>query len=195
VLPFFSLIPPAALKLVKVKWSCYRLGVAQRVGRGITVLFYDYGTRRGWVVSSTPRPHFTPGKDPVPNLQKAGWAPGPVWTGGKSGTIQPVVSRYTDWATRPTLKLLHTRILQTAYYQAVNTALKASLRLTTFIPNFFHMLLNETEERTAFWFITLWIQTKYCNQRTSSNICLQCYMYRFNDHHPTFLHKNLQKFR
>jgi len=35
------------------------------------------------VVSSTPRPHFTPGKDPVPILQEAGWAPGPVWTGGK----------------------------------------------------------------------------------------------------------------
>jgi hypothetical protein len=36
------------------------------------------------VVSSTPRPHFTPGKNPVPILQVAGWAPGPVWTGGKS---------------------------------------------------------------------------------------------------------------
>jgi hypothetical protein len=36
------------------------------------------------VVSSTPWPHFTPGKDPVPILQEAGWAPGPVWTGGKS---------------------------------------------------------------------------------------------------------------
>jgi len=36
------------------------------------------------VVSSTPRPHFTPGKDPVPILQEAGWAPGPVWTCGKS---------------------------------------------------------------------------------------------------------------
>jgi len=36
------------------------------------------------VVSSTPRPHFTPGKEPVPILQEAGWAPGPVWTGGKS---------------------------------------------------------------------------------------------------------------
>ena len=35
------------------------------------------------MVSSTPRPHFTPGKDPVPILQEAGWAPGPVWTGGK----------------------------------------------------------------------------------------------------------------
>ena len=36
------------------------------------------------MVSSTPRPHFTPGKDPVPILQEAGWAPGPVCTGGKS---------------------------------------------------------------------------------------------------------------
>ena len=36
------------------------------------------------MVSSTPRPHFTPGKDTVPILQEAGWAPGPVWTGGKS---------------------------------------------------------------------------------------------------------------
>jgi len=36
------------------------------------------------VVSSTPRPHFTPGKDPVPILQEAGWAPGPIRTGGKS---------------------------------------------------------------------------------------------------------------
>ena len=69
---------------VKVKCSRYRSGVAQRVGRGIALLFHDRGTRRGWVVSGTPRPHFTPGKDPVPILQEAGWAPGPVWTGGKS---------------------------------------------------------------------------------------------------------------
>ena len=67
-----------------VKWSRYRPGVAQRVGRGIALLFHDRGTRRGWVVSSTPRPHFTPGKDQVPTAQEAGWDPGPVWTGGKS---------------------------------------------------------------------------------------------------------------
>ena len=33
------------------------------------------------MVSSTPRPHFTPRKDPVPIVQEAGWAPRPVWTG------------------------------------------------------------------------------------------------------------------
>ena len=67
-----------------IKFSRYRPGVAQRVGRGIALLFHDRGTRRGLVVSSTLRPHFTPGKDPVPILQEAGWTPGPVWRGGKS---------------------------------------------------------------------------------------------------------------
>jgi len=36
------------------------------------------------VVSSTPRPHFTSGKEPVPILHEAWWSSGPVWTGGKS---------------------------------------------------------------------------------------------------------------
>ena len=69
---------------LNVKCSCYRPGVAQRVGRGIALLFHDHGTRRGWVVSSTPQPHFTPRKDPVPILQEARWAPGLVWMGRKS---------------------------------------------------------------------------------------------------------------
>jgi len=69
---------------VKVKWSRYRPGAAQRVGRGIALLFPNHGTTRGYVVSSTSQPHFAPGKDPVPILQEIGWAPGPVWTGGKS---------------------------------------------------------------------------------------------------------------
>jgi len=33
------------------------------------------------VVSVTPRPPCTAGKDPVPIVQEAVWAPGPVWTG------------------------------------------------------------------------------------------------------------------
>jgi hypothetical protein len=62
----------------------------------------------GW---SAPRPgRFTPGKDPVSIVLEAGWAPGPVWTCAKNPlqpgidprTVQPVISRYTDWATRLT---------------------------------------------------------------------------------------------
>ena len=71
-------------KKVIVKWSRYRPGLAQRVGRVIALLFHDRGTRREWVVSSTPQPHFTPRKDPVPIVQEAGWAQGPVETGGIS---------------------------------------------------------------------------------------------------------------
>ena len=93
-------------KSKKVKWSRYRPGVAQRVGRGIALLFHDCGTRRGWVVSSTPRPHFTTGKDPVPILQEADGPQGQsgreenlVPTGIHSRTVQPIVSGYTDWST------------------------------------------------------------------------------------------------
>jgi len=102
---------------IKVKWSRYRLSLAQRVARGTALRFHDRGTRRGWVVNSTPRPHFTPGKDPVPILQEAGWVPGPVWTGGKSRPHRDsimdrpaVVCRYTDWATRPTHTHTHVYI-------------------------------------------------------------------------------------
>ena len=66
----------------------------------------------GWGVSVTPRQHLTPGKDPVPIVQEAGWTSGPVWTGAENlaspgfdpRTVQPVGSRYTDWATRLTFE-------------------------------------------------------------------------------------------
>ena len=57
---------------------------ARRGNRGIALLFLDHGTRRGLGVSVTPRPFFTPGEDPVPIVQEAGWAPGPVWTAAEN---------------------------------------------------------------------------------------------------------------
>ena len=53
----------------------------------------------GW---STPHPGYhTPGNDPVPIVQEAGWAPGWVRKissppGFDPGTVQPLASRYTD---------------------------------------------------------------------------------------------------
>ena len=38
----------------------------------------------GWAVNVTPQPLFTPGKDRVPIVQKAGWALGPVWMGAEN---------------------------------------------------------------------------------------------------------------
>jgi hypothetical protein len=66
---------------------------AHRGSRGIALLFHDLGTRRGWGVSVMPRPPFTSGKEPVPIVQEAGWASGPVWTGAENlapnGTRSP----------------------------------------------------------------------------------------------------------
>ena len=80
------------------------LVVAQWVGGSIALLFHNHGTRMGWVVSSTPRPLFTPGKDPVTIVQEAVWAPRAglddreisTPPGFDPRTVQPVVGRYTD---------------------------------------------------------------------------------------------------
>ena len=75
-------------------------------------LLHHHGTRRGWVVSSTSRPHFNPGKTQYPFYRSLGGPQGQsgraeilVPTGIPSWTIQPLVSRYTDWATQSTLCL------------------------------------------------------------------------------------------
>ena len=81
-----TLRPFSECKMVKVKWTRYRPGVAQRVDRGIALLFHDRGTRRGWVVSSARPP--APGKDPVPIVQEAGWTSQSLWMGGKSRSHQ-----------------------------------------------------------------------------------------------------------
>ena len=57
---------------------------AYRGSRGIAEPFHDHGTRWGWGVSVTPRLLFTLGKDPVPIVQEAEWAPGPVWIGAEN---------------------------------------------------------------------------------------------------------------
>jgi hypothetical protein len=53
---------------------------------GVEVELYSFSTSAlgggGW---SAPRPScFTPGKYPVPIVQEAGWAPGPVWMCAKN---------------------------------------------------------------------------------------------------------------
>ena len=47
-------------------------------------LFMTSALRRGWAVSTTPRPPYPRGKTRYPNVQEAGHAPGPVWTGAKN---------------------------------------------------------------------------------------------------------------
>jgi hypothetical protein len=59
----------------------------------------------GWMVNATPRSLY-PEIDSVPNVQKAGWAPWPAWTGAGNlpppgfhpQIVKPIASRYTDCA-------------------------------------------------------------------------------------------------
>ena len=57
---------------------------AQRGSRGIALPFHDHGTRRGWGVSITPRPLFTPGKTRYPLYRRLG---GPQ---GRSGQVRKI---------------------------------------------------------------------------------------------------------
>jgi hypothetical protein len=58
-------------------------------GGGVKIhlhFFFDLGSGWGWVVNTLPSPGlFGPRKrEPVPILQEAVWAPGPVWTGAEN---------------------------------------------------------------------------------------------------------------
>ena len=72
--------------------------MAYRGSRGIALPFHEHSTRRVWGVSVTPRPLFSPGKDPVPIVREAGWAPGPVWTGAEN--LTPTGIRSPDRSAR-----------------------------------------------------------------------------------------------
>ena len=86
--------------MVKVKGTLVQAlrlctgSTAHRGSRCIALPFHDHGTKRGWWISDTPRPLFTPGKDPIPIVQEAGWVPGPVWTGAKN--LAPTEIRFPD---------------------------------------------------------------------------------------------------
>ena len=100
VLLYFSVLPVRLRGKSNVKCTLVQAlrlstgSTAYRGSRGIALLFLDHGTRRGWGVSVTPRPLLTPGKDPVPVVQEAGWAPGPVWTGAEN--LAPTGIRFLD---------------------------------------------------------------------------------------------------
>ena len=94
--------------LVQALWLCTG-STDQRGSRGIALLFYDHCTRRGWGVSVTPRRLLLPRKTRYPLHRRLGApqarsgqvrkiSPPP---GSDPRTVQPVASRYTDYATRP----------------------------------------------------------------------------------------------
>jgi hypothetical protein len=78
--------------------------MAHRGSRDIALLLHDHGTRRGGGVSVTPRPLLTPGIDPVPIVEKAGWAPVLVWTGAENLALTGIQS--PDHPTRSSVAIL-----------------------------------------------------------------------------------------
>jgi len=52
----------------------------------------------GWVVNATPRPLYPRERDPVPIVEEAGWAPGPVGTGAEN--LAPTGIRSPDLPAR-----------------------------------------------------------------------------------------------
>ena len=79
------------------------------MGRGIALPFHDHGTKRGEWSAARPSRTLPPGKTRYPLYRRMG---GPQDRFGRAEnlappgfdprTVQPAVSRYTDWATRPT---------------------------------------------------------------------------------------------
>jgi hypothetical protein len=134
--PFYrSLVYPRKRPDTHFTGVCVTLGkdsvtILQKVGLTPGKTLYPFYRRLGYP-RKRPGTHFTggwvtPGKDPVPILQEAGWTQWTVWTGGKScpsrdffrsRTIQSVVSRYTDWATRPTVIMVEGNNIGCAYRQ------------------------------------------------------------------------------
>jgi hypothetical protein len=53
------------------------------------------------VASPTPRPLYPRERDPLPNVQEAGWSPGPVWTAAEN--LAPTGIRYPDRPARSEL--------------------------------------------------------------------------------------------
>ena len=69
----------------KVKWSRFWPGVAQRVGRGISLLFHDRGTKGCEWSAAHPSRTLLPGKSRYPLYRRLGGAQ------GRSGRVENLV--------------------------------------------------------------------------------------------------------
>jgi hypothetical protein len=128
--------------------------MAHRGSRGIALLFLDDSTRRGWGVSVMPRPLFTPGKDPVPIVQEAGWAPGPVWTGAEN--FAPIGIWSPD---RPA----HSQSLYRLSYQASGYSNMAQYCIYTYMRVlYFHIFFTHDKQVSCLYYLAgLW-QSRVC---------------------------------
>jgi hypothetical protein len=108
----FRMVTVAVWNKVKAQFTLQQATTAERESRGIALLcFIDLGTRRGEGSASRPGCFLPPEKTRYSLYRRLGGpqsqcgqvrkiSPPPVFD---PRTVQPVASRYTDCATRPTL--------------------------------------------------------------------------------------------
>jgi hypothetical protein len=86
----------------------------------------------GWMVKATPRP-LSPGeRDLVPNVQEAGWDPGPFWT--RAENLAPTGIRFPDRQARSELvyRLSYSGCLWIINYCVLNEVWDISFRIHVF---------------------------------------------------------------
>ena len=136
----------------------------------------------GW--GSAPRPgRLHPRKDPVPTVQEAGWASGPVWTGGKSRPHRdsipnrPAHTQSLYWATRPIVdkstltKLRPSHIVSTAWsmcFLCSQLRGESSLQCTT-------MKFLQELKCPCWWLQSTASYSRYSNPTTQQNSNTLCF--------------------
>ena len=109
---------------------------ARREKRDIALPFHDYGTKRGEGSSSRPGCSLPPGKPRYRLLRRLGGSQGrsgqvrKIWPppGFYSRTVQPVASRYTDYATRPVWRIV-SLVKKIGVFQKVGQEIKIATKL------------------------------------------------------------------
>ena len=115
--PPFIYVRKVKIKVTLVQALRFCTGrTAHRGSRGIALPFHDHGTRK--------KPLFILGKDPVPIVQKAGWPPGPVWTGAENLAPPPGLDPRT---VQPVAQSLY-RLSYRAHTDSANATLIQSIR-------------------------------------------------------------------
>jgi len=72
----------------KVNFTLKGFLKAQKGHKGIALFFLEPRRLKGWVVKATGL--LAAGADPVPIVQEARWAPGPIWMGAENLPPPPV---------------------------------------------------------------------------------------------------------
>ena len=120
--------------------------MVQRVGRGIALLFHDHGTRRGWVVSSKPRPYFTPRERPDTHCT-GGWV-GPRAGLDRCGKSHPTGTRSPG---RPARSHSLYRLSYPAHYNTLEKNEKQRRRKRKWKKGWYKPINNGIRERIEKW--------------------------------------------